>query len=473
MVSRFTRCLVVFALLLGAVPATSAPTTVSDVFDALKKVTISHSPEIQLAESAYRQSSAQVQTAWAHWLPRADIQLSQNTSKDYSFINSGTLPPPFTSFTPSEVQLSGWAVKLSLPLYRRSVHLAVEQSVRDRRLSSYQLDSKKAELDWRLRSLLGAYLLQVYKEATLIHSIEAAGTNERESKARYELGQRTRVDVLRAEANRVSLESRKLTYEQERTAGLDSLIQYSGSSREELAKSGLFDLLVDEKELEIAIADFTEGSDKWLDQLSSYLKPSEQGTDETIQSDLLRRRVVEASPVYQSFLAQEALSETKAALLMAQDWPELSLQGSLSRQAGNFSDLFSQANQSYAFGAVLTIPVYLGGSLFSSHSEKVNAEAAARVSRERDTLNLFSDVESEVRQIRALRRSVESLTLNRQQNEEIVRLSLKSYQLGKATIVELLGSQNDLIESKINLAKAKLDLAVLLKRLGANLGVSL
>ena len=37
--------------------------------------------------------------------------------------------------------------------------------------------------------------------------------------------------------------------------------------------------------------------------------------------------------------------------------------------------------------------------------------------------------------------------------------------------MELLGSQNDLIESKINLAKTKVDLSVLARKLAWNLGL--
>ena len=75
--------------------------------------------------------------------------------------------------------------------------------------------------------------------------------------------------------------------------------------------------------------------------------------------------------------------------------------------------------------------------------------------------------------INALQKLIISLKLTVDQNQQVRELSFKSYQLGKSTMVELLDSQNALIESKINLAQSKTDLAVSTRQLAWNLGVPL
>jgi outer membrane protein TolC len=58
--------------------------------------------------------------------------------------------------------------------------------------------------------------------------------------------------------------------------------------------------------------------------------------------------------------------------------------------------------------------------------------------------------------INALETLVASLSLNVSQYEELYRLTLKSYQLGKSSLFELLEVQDNLLDSKINLAQNKI-----------------
>ena len=157
---------------------------------------------------------------------------------------------------------------------------------------------------------------------------------------------------------------------------------------------------------------------------------------------------------------------------MAQEWPELNLKGSLSKQAPDFGAALSPGQQSYSVALVLTVPVFSGGSIFSTNIERRSLQQIAELRTQKDIFHFKSELENERSQILSLQSSLSAQTLNLAQNEEIVKLSFKSYQLGKATIVELLGSQNDLIDSKINLAKTKLDLSTQMRQFSWNLGVT-
>jgi outer membrane protein len=156
---------------------------------------------------------------------------------------------------------------------------------------------------------------------------------------------------------------------------------------------------------------------------------------------------------------------------MAQEFPQLDFQGSLGKQGEHWNEAFSAGNQSHSFGLVLTIPLFSAGSTLTTYYEKKNAQESVEVKSEQELLHLRNEVHQEAVQIQALRKSLESVTQSWKANEEIVKLSFKSYQLGKLTITELLASQNDLLDAKAGYAKAKLDLAALVSKFSADLGL--
>lgn len=449
-------------LFLGATDARSesrADSRIGEAYLSLMSKARARSPEVLLAQAQYDQKSAHSLTALARWLPRADLQLAQTRSKDYSFITSGAFGSLASAFTPQETPLSRWAVNLTLPVYRRAVHLEYQQSNLDRELASSQLDAKVAELDWHLRSLVGNVLLSAYREANLENSIGVARTHLKEARLRFELGQKTRVDVLRAESNLVSLESQRYTDQQRRRSDLSALIEYGGVASAELEETGLPALLRKESDISQAIFDFAQ-IDGAIEKLGSQLEDTPP-------------RITEKSHVFRSYLQEHELADSRARSSMALEWPELLLQGSLNKQGPTWGEAFSAGNQSYSMGVVVNIPIFSTGSLLMTYSEKSNAQRAALLKADRDILHFRNELENTQIQIRALRKSLESLKLHVDQTEEIVKLSFKSYQLGKATLVELQGAQSDGMDAKVKYAQARLELATLIRRFAWNLGESL
>lgn len=448
-------------LALAILPSAGAGEAPVSVYDRLKEATREHSPELAGARAELEQRGAQVHTSIAHWLPRLELQFSQTKSRDYSLLVSGQLPAGFGPFTPPEISLAGWRVLGTLPLYRRSVHLGVVQAAREREAADARLNSRTEELDFRLRGLFGAYLLQSYKLAALKHSLEIAETNLREVRARFALGQRTRVDVLRYEANGTQLESRRLQHEQQLSADWSSLVDYTGLDDHKLEEIGVRAVAGSEERLDSAIEEFAAVDPAWS-RVAGWV-----GSDDAAA---LSRRLEERCPLVRSILAEDAVADAKSGLLSAQEWPELSVQASLFQQARAWGELFSGRQVSYSLGVVLSIPLYLGGSLYSATREAISARQVATVRRERELLRVRSDVRGEILQARSLRQAVEALRLARDQQGEIVRLSAKSYELGRLPLVELLASSNALLEAKIEYAKARIDLGVLVRRLAFHLG---
>ncbi|MCM2279713.1 MAG: TolC family protein [Oligoflexia bacterium] len=442
-----------------------------EAFSELRRQATQSAYDLRIAEASAGQARAAHYTSVARWLPRLDLQLSQSRSKDFSILTSGSLGALGSAFafTPQALSLMRWELDLSVPLYRRSIHLGLAQAAAEKELTLARLELQRAELDWRLRSLFGAYLLSRYKEATLRNTIEIAKTSLREAQLRFELGQRTKVDVLKAKANLATLESRRIAYAQERATALRDFLEYSGLENQVLESVGLEKLLESEEEVLSGIDRFT-APEKALASVEPFLPGAAQGE---MPEEELQRHIVESSQRYRASLAEEESGYARARGAMSQEWPELSFRGSLNKQARDWTTAFSGSDRSYSLALVLSIPLFSGGSLVSTYYEKSNAQRAGELKARKDILSLRKEIETDRLRIRSLQAMLEAQKLSRAQNEEIVRLSFKSYQLGKATILELLTSQDELIEAKVNLAKTKIDLSVALRKLAWSLGVAI
>src|SRR5262249_12903208 len=146
---------------------------------------------------------------------------------------SGALGTFADAFAPQALNLSRWSLNLSVPLYDRSVHVGVIQGIADRTFGDLEYASRMTQLDWRLRQLFGACLLEAYRDAALRSSIELSESNFREAQLRFELGQKTKVDVLKAQAHRTELESRRLSLERSGFKARSALFEYAGITPEE------------------------------------------------------------------------------------------------------------------------------------------------------------------------------------------------------------------------------------------------
>lgn len=442
------------------------PLAIQPVYQELKLKTADQSPDIRMARANAWAKGAQVYTAFARWLPQASATLSQTTSKDYTFLQGNSVSfGAFSGLSVSEVTNARWSIGFAFPIFRRQIQLNLEQSAYESDLAHAQLRLRLAELDWRLRKAVGDALLQLYKIANLNHSIEIAKTNVRDAKVRFELGQNTRVDVLRAEANLASLDARRFLYEQERVSAISALITYTGSTGPGLDATGLTLQGRTDAELARVIEEFADYSD-WIETLKPYLSE-----DTTAVGHLLDEKIPESSDNYKSLLAEESIASAQAAAVMSADWPELNATASIYNQRSSWSDVFTPTNMSYQYALTLTVPLFSFGTTASTFIQKINAQKSARLKREKDVLGLRNDIEGDILRTRALLRTLESYKIAVAQNEEIARLSQTSYRLGKSTLLELLQSDSDLTASKLNLAQSRIDLSVSARKLAWNLGV--
>jgi outer membrane protein TolC len=455
----------------GAATPSPAAIDLQQLFAHHEARALAHSPSLLTARALLSQRKAQVFSAAARWLPRLDLALSQSKSQDFGILQSGALGS-FASlnFTPQEVALSRWTLSGRVPLYSRSVHLNLQIALAERRLAEAQLENLEQEVTLQLRQLYGAWILSEFRVVSLQTSLRLAERNLKEARLRFEQGQRTRIDVLKAEANAASLQSQKLLREQERHAARDAFLQAVSSDRERTGlqsgpasseTSGLSSF--NEAEFLNAIARFSEQP-----ELRKSVSPWIEASPEQRLTQLLAK--ASALAVTQS---QAASREAQARQLWQDFFPEVALQAQLYKQGTDWDQALQPSNRSYSVGVTVTVPIFSFGSSISGWFEKQAAQEQARLSFDQSQARLRDDLESLRLRILQTEKALEAQRTLAAQQEEILRLSFKSYQLGRTTMTELLAAEGDRNEGRLQLARLLLESDQQIRQFSIALGLPL
>lgn len=432
----------------------------SAFYEQLLEKAYENSKDFKMVRHLREQKKHNLMTSWSHALPKIELSLSTNTQRDYTFLVSGILPSSFQSFQPPEVSLKSWTAKAIIPIFQKTLINQIFISDRDAQISEFNFEIEKRRIDTTLTQLFGEYLVTLFTLHNLELSTDSARKREREIQVRYQVGQKTEIDFLKAQANRATLESRKLTAEQEEAVKLKMLLDYCGIEPKTftLLKSSVPQLEKIEA-LENFIESFGQKNSP-AKKVEPFLA-SEERTLKQLERSLLVRRLQ----------AEEILVKNQSASLSAQEWPSLALSGQLSTINTDFNALWNAPPLSYSVGLMLTIPFFLGGSSLSTQWEIQEAEKVAETKREKELNELRINVESNRLKIISLNKLLNSLEIQAESQSRIYELSQKSYALGRITMTELLESQNTDLDTKIQLSRTRLDLLNSLKLFAFQLGV--
>jgi outer membrane protein TolC len=391
-------------------------------FESLKNKSHELSPDLKSAVAFDAQKAAEQYTSITTHLPMLDLRFR----KEKDFYEERNVPLRSLGVI---FGAASWTVD-----YRWSL-IDVAQFARTARVFK---ESDKAELDLQIKekefpitftTLYLNYLLARYKSATLANSIKKAETGKKEAQMGFDLGQKTKIDVLRSNANFVSLNSRKTTYSVEEETAKSRLLVYSGLEEGDLKDTSPID--------EDAIFSL-------IDNLSKG-----QGSKEA--ADIGR------SPEYQEITLDEKINSLSTYEFVRQEYPTLSIQGTSVNSGETFDMAFHQPLRTHTIALVLNIPIFSSGSFASTHFEKHFANKRNEYIYRQQKQDLENDIKNQLTKVAALEELLESLTLNVSQYEELFRLSNKSYQLGKGSLFELLDVQDNLINAKIALAENKIN----------------
>ena len=379
------------------------------------------SPELKNVRAFHSQKNAESYTKLTNFLPQANL----NVKREKDFFEEKNAQLRALGVTPLN---SSWGIDYSWSLVNYGAFQDARRSFTEKDKAELDVMMKEKEYPISFNTNVLNYLLAKYKKEAVENSLKKAEAGKKEAEIGFKIGQKTKLDVLRSQANMVSLESKKTSFTDEEQTTRSRLVESSG----------------------LAVDDLT-----FLDNLSeedilSLISSLSKSTSTQVAPDL------SASPELKSLGYEERINNLSLASLTATQYPDLKIVGSYSNSGDGFSQSLHNPNRTHTVALVLSIPIFSGGSFTSSHFEKFFAAKQVEYTMAQKKLQLENQLNNTLIKVNALESLVSSLTLNVSQFEELYRLTLKSYQLGKSTLIELLEVQDNLLNSKIDLAQQKI-----------------
>jgi len=431
------------------------------VYKALFRQTWEQSPDIQVARKLKQQKTAEKYTAWANRLaPQLDFEVAQKRflNKDLADDSIQISPEENIPYTDGK-DITDWNFDLDIPLYRRTLSLAVDVSRLEYELATNNLEIKTRELDARLHELLGNYMVASYNLHNLENSIVISAEHVSKIQRGYDLRDQTKLALLRAQANLKELEARRDLNEQRRDTTFRELLDFTAIPEEDPSWHWLNELLNGEERTAGCINSFSE--------LQTGTEKMEPFLAETATDAKLRDFFINNSLLYKKILLERDLGKAKAKKYTQQEWPALFVRGELDRKEDTrFNDYSGEGS----IGLVLSVPLFSGGTIFSNIKTESMASEIASIEEYSTILRTFNSIANKKKTLSSLRDIYEKQQIHLQQQQEIVRLSLKSYQIKQTSMQDLLTSKNQLIDAKNLLMQTTTDLGILLRQFAWELG---
>ena len=395
--------------------------------DETLKLSLANSPTLAQANATLAQAEEQVRVAEAAFLPKIGANAGVQRSGSAS-------PPGLQSH--STVYTMGLSASYAVDVFG-GTRRAVEQQKAMAQMQSYQLDAAWLTLTGNVVDealTIASTRLQI---ATTEDLIASDRKNLELTEREFELGAAARTDVLTAESQlAVDLTT------------LPSLHQQLGVARDALA------VLVGKSPADWSAPDF---------DIKDFTLPVDVPV--SLPSRLVRQRP--------DILASEAqLHSTSAAIgvAVAQEFPALSLTGTLSRQALTASDLFHRFDSLWGAGGSLTAPLFQGGALRAQARAARDAFTAQAASYRNTVLEALGQVADD---LRSLDNDADRLRVSQHALDvatESLKLQQVSYTAGKTTVLQLIDAERTFAQAKLGFATAKVqqyqDTAGLLVALG-------
>jgi len=438
------------------------------VYKTLFKETWIQSPEIQVARKLQKQKSSEKYTAWAKRLsPQIDLEISQKRffHKDLNSNDSVQENQQLAEEEAAETDyidgedLTDWQFDMDIPVYKRTLSLAIDIAKLEHDMADNDLTIKTRELDSKLHELLANYMVACYKLLNLENSIIISGEHVQKIQRGYDLRDQTKLALLRAQANLKELEARKDLNEQRRDTTFRELLDYTAIPESSLSWFSLNALLDTEESTAGCINTFSD-LDNGINIMQEFLAKST--SDET-----LRNFFTDNSLLYKKITLERDLGKTKAKKYTQNEWPSLYVRGELNRKDDTRLEEYSGEG---SIGLVLKVPFFSGGTIVSNNKTKDMVVQIASIQEHSSVLRTFNSIANKKKSITSLQKVFQKQLVHLQQQQEIVRLSLKSYRIKQTSMQDLLTSKNRLIDAKNLLMRTTADLGILLRQFAWELG---
>jgi NodT family efflux transporter outer membrane factor (OMF) lipoprotein len=170
--------------------------------------------------------------------------------------------------------------------------------------------------------------------------------------------------------------------------------------------------------------------------------------------------------------AEEQLHAASAAIgvAVAQEFPDITLSASLTRDALQAADLFHQFNTLWGIGGSLTQPIFKGGALRAQVRAARDAFKAEAATYQGVVLAALGQVADD---LWALQYDAELLTVDRHSMDvafEALKLQQQSYSVGTTNVLNLIAAERTYAQARLSYVSAEvqqfMDTASLLTALG-------
>ncbi len=438
----------------------SVPSVIHAFYDTLFIQTWEQAPDIQIAKNLQEQKSAEKYSAWAKRLaPQLNLELSQKQFFNKNISSTSVATADDKANYKDGRDVTDWSFDLDIPLYRRALSVAMDISTLEHDLAVNNLEIKTRELDSILHELLSNYMVACYNLLNLKNSVRISREHVAKIQRGYDLRDQTKLALLRAQANLKELEAREDLNEQKRDTAFRKLLDYTtipehNSTWHRLAK------LLDTEEHTAACINSFSALKKCTEKMKPFLANS-------VADSQLRDFFLDNSLLYKKILLEQDLEKTKSSRQTQEEWPSLFVRGELDRKDNTrFSDYSGEGS----IGLVIRVPLFSGGTVFSNMKAQDMASKIAAIQEHTDTLRTFNSIANKKKTITSLQNIFQKQLIHLQQQQEIVRLSLKSYQIKQTSMQDLLTSKNRLIDAKNLLMRTTADLGILLRQFAWELG---
>ncbi len=430
-------------------------------YDELFQRAWQFAPELQAALAKKRQKDAERFTARARRLaPALTGELSGVHEIDMEGETAGEGGDESTAGegNPDGPDYGDWNLSLRLPLLSRESSLRMAEAGLNAEVAGNQLDITTQELDIQLREALAKYLVARYRLLNLTNSVTLAKEHVGRINRGFELRDQTRLQLLQAQANLQELEARRDLNVQNSDSALLDLLNLSGLSGDDPMLDRLQALTEDEQQ--------TAGCINSLLELETSFQHVRHFVDSAGDQEL-RDSFQSNSLLYRRIDLNLQLAKAQAGQYTQDNWPELAITGDYGRKEDTgFSDYEGEGS----LALVLSVPLFTGGTAFSNTRAKAMAEEIARVNQDNTLRRTIHLITSHRSLIQSLRKVYATQLTHLEQQQEIVRLSLKSYDIKQTSMQDLLTAFNRLIDAKNALMETTATLGTLYRQFAWELG---
>jgi len=381
--------------------------------NAVVRAALAASPTLLAANATLAQAREQVNVARAALLPSASASAGVQ--------RSGSAPPGAAAPAAATLYSIGAAATYSPDVFG-GTRRAVEQQLA---LAEYQRD----ELAAAYLTLTGDVVNEVLGIAST--RLQISTTNEliaidlknlALTQREFAVGIATRADVLTAEAQLASDQTQLPALQKQLDQAYDELAVLAGQTPASW-KVQAFD-----------IGQFT------LPHTVPLSLPS---------------RLVRQRPDILAAEAQLHAANAAVGVAMAQELPDITLSGSLTRQALQAADLFHRFDTPWGLGGSLAQPLFKGGALRAqarAARDSLRAQAATYRSTVLEALGQVAD------DLWALQYDAQLLTVDRHSEDvafEALQLQQQSYTVGTTTVLNLIAAQRTYAQARLGYVSAE------------------